>query len=86
MLKKMNFDEAVEWVNGNHSEISEDDLLKLYARFKKVRFWKPNPKCPSIFRPKDRAKWIAWNSLSDMSVGAARSEYVEIVKRNISHE
>jgi len=56
-------------------------LLSVYGLYKQATVGDINISCPSIFDPKGRAKWNAWESCKGMTRVEAMSAYVEFVNK-----
>ena len=60
--------------------ISDEDKLKLYARYKQVIIGDNATAKPGFLDLKGKAKWQAWNSVKGMSKEQAMAEYVDVAK------
>lgn len=68
-------------VQGLTQKPPNEELLQLYGLWKVVYFGANNTQQPGMFAgPKERAKWIAWTSVSSLSQSEAMAQYVELVE------
>lgn len=77
------FEKAVSYVNNgdkkNKMIVSNEVKLNFYKYYKQGTVGKCTESRPGIFKIVERAKWDAWNSVSEMSREAAQNEYVKIL-------
>jgi diazepam-binding inhibitor (GABA receptor modulator, acyl-CoA-binding protein) len=59
--------------------ISKEHQLMLYGLYKQATVGDCSIFRPSLFNPRDRAKWDAWNKKRGMLPDAAKAEYVQYV-------
>jgi acyl-CoA-binding protein len=71
VVDKTAFDEAVEWVNENFTEIPKDDLLRLYA------YYEQNNKQPIV----SAFKANAIMQVSHLSIDIAQERYSTLVEK-----
>ncbi|CCJ31037.1 unnamed protein product [Pneumocystis jirovecii] len=71
------FKKAAESVKNLSSKPSDTELLKLYALYKQATEGDNNKKKPSIFNPKEKYKWDAWNEEKGKSNEDAMKEYID---------
>ena len=60
-------------------DLGEGDLLRLYGLYKVATEGRCSTKRPSIFDPKGRIKWGAWEAVGDLPPPAAAAAYVELL-------
>ena len=60
-------------------DLSDDQLLKLYALFKQGTDGPCTSAKPSFFDLKGKAKWGAWSALGALPPAEARRQYVELL-------
>ena len=60
--------------------ISDEDKLYLYARYKQAHDGDNTRDKPSIFNRIEIEKWKAWSSINGMSIDDAKKEYIKKVK------
>ena len=79
VVDKTAFDEAVEWVNENFSDIPKDDLLRLYAYFKIAKGMRheQNNKQPIV----SAFKANAIMQVSHLSIDIAQERYSALVEK-----
>lgn len=73
------FDQAAADIKTYGKDISNDDLLKIYALYKQVTVGDCNTERPGLLDMKGKAKWDAWNAIKGKSKDDAKKEYVEFV-------
>lgn len=74
------FSKATQQVQRTHDKLLPNDLLELYGLYKQATVGKCNTSKPGMFSMQARAKWNAWNDLSDMPSDKAKELYIEKVK------
>lgn len=79
VVHKTAFDEAVEWVNENFTEIPKDDLLRLYAYYKIANEMQhgSNSKQPIV----SAFKANAIMQVSHLSIDTAQKRYSALVEK-----
>lgn len=79
VVEKTVFDEAVEWVNENFTEIPKDDLLRLYAYYKISNGMEhqQNNKQPIV----SAFKANAIMQVSHLSIDIAQDYYIDLVEK-----
>jgi diazepam-binding inhibitor (GABA receptor modulating acyl-CoA-binding protein) len=79
VVDKTAFDEAVEWVNENFTEIPKDDLLRLYAYYKIANGMRheSNNKQPIV----SAFKANAIMQVSHLSIDIAQERYSDLVEK-----
>ena len=79
VVDKTVFDESVEWVNENFTEIPKDDLLRLYAFYKIANGMRheQNNKQPIV----SAFKANAIMQVSNLSIDMAQAHYSDLVKK-----
>ncbi|KAL7749846.1 hypothetical protein RI367_004722 [Sorochytrium milnesiophthora] len=61
------------------SQLSNDQLLELYALFKQGTVGDCNTSRPGMLDLKGKAKWDAWNAKKGMSQTEAQQKYIDYV-------
>jgi diazepam-binding inhibitor (GABA receptor modulating acyl-CoA-binding protein) len=74
------FEAAVAAVQGMSQDPGNDTKLRLYALYKQATEGDVSGKRPGFTNPVGRAKHDAWAAVQGMDEGAARAEYVEVVR------
>ena len=79
----MSFQQAVDRANSfrGKKELTNDQLLQLYAHFKQGSVGQNTTPKPGILDFKGKAKWEAWTALGHMPQMAAQSRYVQLVQQ-----
>uniref|UniRef100_A0A0K0CSR9 ACB domain-containing protein n=1 Tax=Angiostrongylus cantonensis TaxID=6313 RepID=A0A0K0CSR9_ANGCA len=77
----LQFDEAAAKVKTLKSSPSNDQMLELYALFKQGTVGDNNTEKPGMLDMKGKAKWSAWNRMSQEDAKAA---YVELVNKLVA--
>ncbi|MGB1611151.1 MAG: acyl-CoA-binding protein [Flavobacteriaceae bacterium] len=79
VVDKTVFDEAIEWVNENFTEIPKDDLLRLYAFYKIANGMRheQNNKQPIV----SAFKANAIMQVSHLSIDMAQARYSALVEK-----
>jgi diazepam-binding inhibitor (GABA receptor modulating acyl-CoA-binding protein) len=77
----MNFKQAAEKAETLSGQLSDSDLLYLYARYKQVTVGPCNTIRPGFLDFKGKAKWDAWNKIKDKSKSDAEKEYIQQVEK-----
>jgi diazepam-binding inhibitor (GABA receptor modulating acyl-CoA-binding protein) len=75
------FEDAARRINQLPKTPSNDRLLELYALYKQATAGDVSGSRPGMLDPRGRAKFDAWSGHKGMSQEAARTAYVELVKR-----
>lgn len=70
------FEKAAEYLTKNHTNLTPDTLLELYALYKQGTVGDCNTSKPGIFNIQNRAKWNAWNDIRGKPQEQARYEYI----------
>ncbi|XP_050404836.1 acyl-CoA-binding domain-containing protein 6 [Patella vulgata] len=71
------FENAAEFVRQVAGQLTPENLLFLYARFKQAREGKCNVPKPYFFNFEGKQKWEAWTSLGNMTKEDAMNDYVD---------
>ena len=61
------------------SKLSDARQLEYYAHYKQAVHGRPVGDAPSIFDPRGRAKFRAWENLGGLSASRAKQIYVEML-------
>lgn len=64
----------------DNKDISDEDKLYLYSRYKQANEGDNTRDKPSILNRVEMEKWKAWNELKGMDVYIAKKEYIKKVK------
>jgi acyl-CoA-binding protein len=77
----MSFQQAIATANSNRGkkDLSNDQLLQLYAHFKQGSTGANNTPKPGMLDLKGQAKWNSWKALGGMSPATAQAKYVALV-------
>lgn len=78
-LVSKEFEEAKSKLSTLNEDPGSDVKLKIYALFKQATIGKCNTSKPSMVDFVNRAKWNAWNDLSNLSQAEAEKQYISIV-------
>ena len=70
------FNSAVDRLPLKIKNISQEDQLFFYARYKVAKIGPCNTEKPPFYKPKDVAKWNAWKEQSELSQQMAMQEYI----------
>ncbi|XP_033119096.1 acyl-CoA-binding domain-containing protein 6-like isoform X2 [Anneissia japonica] len=73
------FQQAAEHVKSIVGSLADEQLLKLYARYKQATTGRCNIPKPHMFDFQGRSKWNAWSQLGDMSSEDAMAEYISVL-------
>ncbi|VDI51759.1 peroxisomal 3,2-trans-enoyl-CoA isomerase [Mytilus galloprovincialis] len=73
------FEKAKVQLNTLQNEPGNDVKLTIYALFKQATIGKCNVKKPGMMDFVGKAKWDAWNNLSDMTQDEAQKAYIDLV-------
>jgi acyl-CoA-binding protein len=76
------FEEAADWVRSQEQrELTQQEQLLLYGLYKQVTVGPCLLPQPSALDMVGRAKWEAWHGLGELSVDAARQQYLDLVSQ-----
>lgn len=70
------FSDAAEYLQYNHKNFVQADLLEFYGLYKQATIGKCNTTKPGMFNIQGKAKWNIWNELGDMTCDAAKEKYI----------
>ncbi|XP_070531751.1 acyl-CoA-binding domain-containing protein 6-like [Ptychodera flava] len=73
---KARFEQATTHVRKIAGKLGNDQLLRLYARFKQAQTGPCNTKKPGFFDFEGKQKWEAWKKLGEMNKEQAMVEYI----------
>lgn len=73
---EQDFEQAIKNVESLTTRPDNDTLLSLYGWYKQAKFGDCNISQPSIFDPKGRAKWNAWNDVKGLDKEKAMKYYI----------
>ncbi|XP_058444304.1 acyl-CoA-binding domain-containing protein 6 [Malaya genurostris] len=76
-LLEEEFARATKFIERNHDQLVQQELLKFYGFYKQATVGKCNVPKPGIFNMSGRAKWTAWNDLGDLSKENAMKGYIQ---------
>lgn len=71
------FARATKYIERNHDQFEQKELLKFYGFYKQATSGKCNVPKPGIFNISGKAKWSAWNELGDMTKESAMRGYIQ---------
>lgn len=89
MNKNITFEKAVIYVQlglakvqfPDSPELSNDYKLKFYGLYKMVTVGPNKTTYPGFFDFTGKAKWEAWNKLSDLDKNEAMKQYIELLDK-----
>lgn len=58
--------------------MTNDEILEFYSLYKQYKEGDCNKSKPSLFHPKERAKWSAWQKRKGLSKEEAAQKYIEL--------
>lgn len=70
------FDQAANYLQEIHSELTSTDLLEFYGLYKQATCGPCNTPKPGMFNLQGKSKWNAWNDLKDMEKVEAMERYI----------
>ncbi|XP_055608553.1 acyl-CoA-binding domain-containing protein 6-like [Uranotaenia lowii] len=78
-LLEEEFSRATKYIERNHGQLDQANLLRFYGLFKQSTAGKCTTQKPGIFNMSGRAKWSAWNDLGEMSQQQAMKGYIALL-------
>lgn len=72
-------EKAFENIKKLNKKPTNEELLLLYSFYKQATVGDIKKEKPSVFHPKERAKWNAHNSLKGIEKSEASSRYISLV-------
>jgi diazepam-binding inhibitor (GABA receptor modulating acyl-CoA-binding protein) len=74
------FSKYISKIKELDKDISDEDKLYLYSRYKQANEGDNTRDKPSILNRVEMEKWKAWNELKGMDIDIAKKEYIKKVK------
>jgi len=77
----MSFQQAIATANSNRGKknLSNDQLLQLYAHYKQGSCGSNTTPKPGMLDLKGQSKWNSWKALGGMTPAVAQGRYVQLV-------
>jgi len=80
-VNEQRFGRAATYLQSVVSELDQKTLLSFYGLYKQATVGACNTPKPGIFNLQAKAKWNAWNGLSDMTKDVAMGRYVDEMEK-----
>jgi len=74
------FSKYISKIKELDKDISDEDKLYLYSRYKQANEGDNSRDKPSILNRVEMEKWKSWNELKGMDIDIAKKEYIKKVK------